>query len=371
MSLIKRGKVWHYAFSIRSRRFRGSTHTTDKTTAQRIEAKLRLEAAESRFFDAAGEMTLAEAFIRYRQHSDLLPSGYTIACQLEKLRALGDTRVLSELSDHRIADYVSARRSDKARGTQRLVSNATINNELTMLRAVLNRAASWDVNLPKVSWKRHRLPDAAPRRRYLSMDEQERLLADLRPDFRPLVSFCLLTGARLGSAVALTWDAVDYAAGVVTFRRMKGGGVHTVPITPSLRGLLMKERGKHPIYVFSYQCVEDRPSGTKGAKRIKGQFYPYSRDGWRRPWLRALKAAGIVGFRFHDLRHTAGSRITRAAGIAVARNLLGHTDITTTARYSHVLMEDVSRAMIEAEGHTADTPSTGMRKQANKQGAKR
>jgi len=45
MSIIKRGEVWHYAFSIKGKRFRGSTHTTDKATAQRIDAKLRLEAA--------------------------------------------------------------------------------------------------------------------------------------------------------------------------------------------------------------------------------------------------------------------------------------------------------------------------------------
>jgi len=129
--------------------------------------------------------------------------------------------------------------------------------------------------------------------------------------------------------------------------------------------LLANERGKHPIYVFTYQCAEDRRHIVMGAKRQKGEFYPYSRDGWRRPWTRALEAAGITGFRFHDLRHTAGSRVTRAAGIAVARGLLGHADITTTDRYSHVLMEDVARGMIEAEGHAVDTASTDARKKLN------
>jgi integrase len=359
MSLVKRGKVWHYAFSIKGRRFRGSTHTTDKAVAARIVAKLRLEAVESVHFKKLSEITLAEAFLRYRDHSDLLPSAHTIAGQLEKLRALGDELNLSEITDAKLSLYLSARRGQKARGHERLISNSTINNELTMLRAVLNRASGWGVAVPSLNWKRHRLPEAAPRRRYLSVEEQSRLLVALRPDFRPLVQFCLLTGARLGSAVALTWDAVDYDAGAVTFRRMKGGGTHTIPLTATLRTLLANERGKHPIFVFTYQCAEDRHEGVKGVKRQKDAFYPYSRDGWRRPWARALETAGITGFRFHDLRHTAGSRVTRVAGIAVARGLLGHADITTTDRYSHVLMEDVAKGMIEAEGHTVDTALEG------------
>lgn len=355
MSIYRRGKVWHYAFAVKGRRFRGSTHTTDKAAAQRIAAKLRVEAAESIHFGVSREMSLAEAFARYRDHSDLLPSAYTIAGQVEKLRALGDTLSVSHLTDARISEYVTRRRGQKARNKDQLISNATINNELTMLRAILNRVESWGVAVPKLNWKRHRLPPAAPRRRYLSADEQGRLIAALRPDFRPLVEFCLLTGARLGSAVSLTWGDVDRAAATITFRKMKGGGVHTIPLTPSVGVLLAKEHGKHPIFVFVYQCAEDRQPGTKGTKRVKGEYYPFSRDGWRRPWARALEEAGVSGFRFHDLRHTTGSRVTRAAGIAVARGLLGHSDITTTDRYSHVLMEDVARGMSQAENHTVAT----------------
>ena len=370
MSLIKRGKIWHYAFSIKGRRFRGSTHTPDKATAQRIVAKLRLEAAESIHFPRAREMTVAEAFLRYRDHSDTLPAGYTIAGQLEKLRGLGDDRPLSKLGDELIAEYVLRRRAEPARGRKRAVANATINNELTTLRAVINRARTWGVAVADIAWIKHRLAEAPPRRRYLSNDEERRLIEVLRPDMRPLVQFCLMTGARLGSARALTWDAVDYDAATITFRRMKGGGVHTIPITPSLRSLLANERGKHPIYVFTYRCAEDRHDGTKGARRAKGEFYPYSRDGWRRPWLTALKQAGIAGFRFHDLRHTTGSRVTRAAGIAVARGLLGHTDIATTDRYSHVLMDDIARGMAKAECHAVDTADSATHGNDSKSGAK-
>lgn len=126
----------------------------------------------------------------------------------------------------------------------------------------------------------------------------------------------------------------------------------------------------HPIYVLTYECQEDRPRGTRGVKRVKGHRYPYSRDGWRRPWNRALKACGLEGFRFHDLRHTAGSRVTKAAGIAVTQELLGHADITTTRRYSHVLMDDVKQGMERAERHVKNTADSATSKIANKTGLK-
>ena len=91
---------------------------------------------------------------------------------------------------------------------------------------------------------------------------------------------------------------------------------------------------------FTYLCR--RTTRTREA----GRRYPFSRDGWRRArWYSALRAADLDGFRFHDLRHTTGSRITKARGLALAKKLLGHRSIDTTLRYSHVLTEDVAEAM--------------------------
>jgi integrase len=352
MSIYQRGKIWHFDFAIKGKRFRGSTLTSDKTAAHRIVAKLRLEAAESIHFPVTPEMSLAEALLKYsKEHSQFLPSAYTIDRQIEKLRAIGDNTLLSEITDATIATYVAKRRTDKARNKETATAPATVNREITMLRAILNHAATkWAVAVGKVRWTSHKLPERE-RVRYLSADEEARLLGALRPDFQPLVRFCLATGARLASACALTWADVDEATGSIVFRVFKGGGTHLVPITGEVRSILASERGNHPIYVFTYQAADDRPQGVKGVKRIKGERYPFSANGWRRPWARALQLAGIKDFRFHDLRHTAGSRITRAGGIAVAQQLLGHADITTTKRYAHVLMDDVRQAMEKVARH--------------------
>ncbi|MBO1039085.1 tyrosine-type recombinase/integrase [Brucella pituitosa] len=54
---------------------------------------------------------------------------------------------------------------------------------------------------------------------------------------------------------------------------------------------------------------------------------------------------GGTNFRFHDTRHTAAIRIMRASNLRVAQKLLGHSDIKTTTKYAHAMMEDVRSAL--------------------------
>lgn len=70
---------------------------------------------------------------------------------------------------------------------------------------------------------------------------------------------------------------------------------------------------------------------------------------------KAKKAAGIEDYRFHDHRHTVGSRSTRSTGnLNFTKRLLGHASIATTQKYAHVLDDDVREAM---DGASFDTES--------------
>jgi len=54
-----------------------------------------------------------------------------------------------------------------------------------------------------------------------------------------------------------------------------------------------------------------------------------------REWRKALKKAGITNFRFHDLRHTAGTRLVQAgADLYSVATILDHTQLSTTQRYA-------------------------------------
>jgi integrase len=93
-------------------------------------------------------------------------------------------------------------------------------------------------------------------------------------------------------------------------------------------------------------------------KQVRGQGRVFPRatpDALKGQWARLLADAKITGLRWHDLRHTFGSRTALAgASIEVLKKLMGHSSITTTSRYLHSDMEDARRA-IDAMAKTTGT----------------
>jgi site-specific recombinase XerD len=92
--------------------------------------------------------------------------------------------------------------------------------------------------------------------------------------------------------------------------------------------------------VFTYIC-EHAEHG-----RTKGERYPVTRRGVQTYWSRLRKAAGVVGFRLHDLRHDFATKLLRESGnLRLVQRALNHASIKTTTRYAHVLDSEVADAM--------------------------
>lgn len=63
-------------------------------------------------------------------------------------------------------------------------------------------------------------------------------------------------------------------------------------------------------------------------------------------WNKIKAKAGITDFRFHDLRHTVGTRLAhRGVPVPVIRDVIAHSDIKTTIRYVHTAEEQMLKAM--------------------------
>ena len=74
----------------------------------------------------------------------------------------------------------------------------------------------------------------------------------------------------------------------------------------------------------------------------------------RRRYVAARDAAGLPPLRFHDLRHTAGTLLTRVLDPVTVRDILGHADLKTTERYLHAirasrLADSATRAFAPAQ----------------------
>jgi site-specific recombinase XerD len=84
-----------------------------------------------------------------------------------------------------------------------------------------------------------------------------------------------------------------------------------------------------------------------------------SRDGSRRPHIMDLRipfgkvceAAGIEGLRVHDLRHSfATLALQGGASLYDVSKLLGHSDISMTQRYAHMVDDSLQTATDNAAG---------------------
>jgi integrase len=351
LTTTRPGSPHRYAnFTVGGRRFRHSLGTDDEAEAEIIVAKLRSDALLGKLTDKKPQLSLTHALGRYlEEHAQHLASVDDIMRMGRVLcDSLGRQTLLTEITAGTLATYAARRRAH--------LSNRSVNIELEHLRAVIRRAGTlWGAAVPDIPWKRVLLEEAGEHEHILSASEEERLFDALRSDFHAMVRFALLSGARLGNVIGLTWSQVDFDAETIAWQtksKRPGGRRQVLPLTPALAAVVSGERGRHPVYVFTYAAARNRHDRHRGTVQAKGDRYPFTITGWRREWARALAAAGIADFRFHDLRHTAATRKLRASGnLPAVQHMLGHTSIDTTLRYARTAIADV-RAMMEVEEMT-------------------
>lgn len=331
----KGSRFWHYDFQIRGRRFHGSCGTENFEEAKAVEAQARVEAKTAATAAPAGVYTLSEAIGTY--YTDVAshqPSARTTLSQGKALLSVLDPKTrLSELTMAMIQRHVSTRRAT--------VSNGTVNRELqTLGRALRHMARIHGATVPDLDLRSVETAEPEERVRELTQDEQDRLFAALRPDLHPLVTFALMTGARVSAITNLKWADVDLQTGIITLRE-KGARLHRFPINAEMRAFLSAlpkaDTLPHKAYVLTSinHALKDKP---------RHRITPAGNT--MELFKAALTAAQIEDFRFHDLRHTFATRLLRQTGnLKLVSRLLGHTQIETTMRYAHVLMSDMEEAL--------------------------
>ncbi len=378
MSVYRRPgqKDYSYDFRHRGHRFSGSTGCASRREAEKVEERLKAEARAS-IAERNAPLTFGAASTLYWQEIGqyAATAGETERHLAWLQQHIGKATPIAAIDDRMLARIIAIRRGERVpqQGKRqagkrrqlaeaRLISNATVNRTvLEPLRAILLRAAQvWDQRVGKISWKAHRLAVRPERVREASPDEETALKGAMREDYEPALTFALLTGCRRAEIVGLAWTDVDFfnRRFVVTG---KGDRSRAIPMTEEIHALLWSLKDDHPTAVFSYVCRRPGQGSVRG--QVKGRRYPITIAGFKTAWRRARAKAGISNFRFHDARHTAGTRLLRHTGnLRLAQRLLGHADIKTTTRYAHAAEEDL-RAGLEAvasaqkRGGAAETPT--------------
>ena len=219
-------------------------------------------------------------------------------------------------------------------GTQRSI--ATVNRELELLRAMFRFAIrqGWLVRSPfEMGDPLISKADETRRERTLTHEEEIKLLdacSGRRAHLRALVITALDTAARRGELFKLKWSDVDFNNDVIRLRATttKTATARTIGITPRVREELMK------LWLESAQDMDDTVFG-----------YGKENSTIKTAWKSACRTAGVESFRFHDLRHTATTRLVQT-GVpsTLVMKITGHTQHVTFARYVNPNDDSVRQA---------------------------
>jgi integrase len=211
-------------------------------------------------------------------------------------------------------------------------------------QAYLSAIFSWGVKHGKILTNPARqvkkFRESDPIVRFLSEEEEvaiRRVICEDYPSEEPEFDIALHCGTRRNELYRLTWDCVDLERKILTIQGKQHANTSKssrrhIPInTEAARAFYeLHERSDGSIYV----C----PGRQTGAET--------DRD-WERWFERCVKKAGVVRFRYHDLRHTFASRCVMAGIPLVAvMEYLGHSSIAMVMRYAH-LAPDYQRENIE------------------------
>jgi integrase len=222
----------------------------------------------------------------------------------------------------------------KQRKSPRPLSNNSKNRIVTLLHGVMARACKvygLPIN-PVTGIERHPVRLAGDIEVFSPEEVWALVRAAASKQDGAIFLTAAFTGLRRGELIALHWRDVDFTGSLVRVRASyaagaltspKSGKVRSVPLAPEVAKALAKlSQRQH------FTGDDDLVFVGEAGSYLDGSAL-------RRRYKSALTKAKLRPLRFHDLRHTFGTRMIAKADIRRVQEWMGHADIQTTMRYLH------------------------------------
>jgi integrase len=313
--------VWWTSKRHEGKRIQRSLGTANKKLAQAIEAKIRTELVEGTYFKKRMGHNKSFNALMDRFMEEYAPTvsknmQRAYGCYLKNLSSYFGNPRLDAMKPKLIAGYKVHRRDHGA-------SPSTINRELYMLSKACNLAVKeWEWLSDNPVSKVAKETENNERERWLSPEEEAKLLEKCPEWLRDIIVFCLHTGLRQDELLSLEWARVDFPRKTILIEKTKNGKPKTLPLN-----------------AIAFKILDEKSK----VRSVKNDLVFLSRNGTKiirhnlwRAFKKVLDDAGIENFTFHDLRHTFATRLVqRGEDIYKVAKLMGHKDIRMTQRYSH------------------------------------
>ena len=340
--LYQRGGIWWYKFKFAGRLVRESTKSSSTVIARRSETKRQRDLEES--YKGLRKRTVpvpfavaVDAWLKVKEGT-LAPRSVAIEkANLGHLKPVFGAMLLQDIRPEDVSRY-------QGRRLKACASPKTINLEIGTLRAVLRKHRLWADLQPDIRMlaTRHDVGKA------ITLDEQKALLdacgASRSKALLPVVTLALNTGMRYSELLTLRWKQVDLTARQLTVGKSKTvtGSGRVLPLNDTaLKAVenwakrFPKRKPEHFVFVaerYGLAGNDELPHAyrTNPRKHVKSL-----KEAWE-----TAKEVSNVKCRFHDLRHTAVTRMLEgAAPLSVVATIMGWSAATTVRmarRYGHI-----------------------------------
>lgn len=345
MAIYQRGKSWYYDFIHKGQRYTGSFGPVSRSVAKEELARKKAEVIERRLNPAKARKsprfdTFAAEYLEWVQANCKPMTVDRIRQTLKRLGAFVGSKRLNELTPWHFEQWKKRRREEgKAPGT--------INIELIVWKSMLYKALAWG-KLADHPGKAVKLLKNPPHKtRFLSEEEEARLIGQCSPALRRIVQAGLLTGFRRQELASLHPEEIDWQNETVSVAACyaKNGERRTLPMGPRLKAVL-------------HESV--LTSGDAPTVFVNDYGHSWSPDALSERFHERCQTVGLEGVGFHVLRHTFASRLVMAGvDLRTVQELMGHKDIQMTLRYAHLSPHHTRSAMETLETRfSANTPAT-------------
>ncbi len=307
MSLYRVGDIWYINLPSAKGRLRRTTGTSDKAQAQEYHDRVKEELWRVQKLGDKPLVTWEQAMARWLAESDRgMPDRY-------RLRALDIPLDASlPLKREQVSDALTG------------CSPGSWNRSLAIIVAIHNAAR---VQPPDVDRK----PNPPGRTRFLTAEEWKRLrkaLEQTSPLLAQAAAFTLEVGLRENNVLELEWSQVDLKRRTawIYADQAKGGAPIGVPLNEGAMAVLEARRGIDKRWVFG------------------NPDYPLYKAS-NKAWYAALRKAKLVGFRWHDLRHTWASwHVMNGTRLEELQDLGGWKTLQMVRRYAHLATAHLAAA---------------------------
>jgi integrase len=314
--------TWWLQYSVRGKRYRESSGSTNRADAVKLLKRRIGEAVEGRPIGHDIEKTtfedLAQILLDDYKANGRQSTRRAKSATQNLRRFLADSRAI-DITEDRLNAYIVFRQEEKA-------ANATINRELAALKRAFRLAGRKVGQMPRFRMLR----ENNARKGFFEAEQFKAVLQHLPEHLKPVFEVAYITGWRVPSEVLTRkWQHVDLAANCLRLEpgESKNTEGRMFPLTPELRNVLLQQLEKTRQLERAKECVIPWVFHRNG-KPIKDYYGA---------WDEACRLAGLPDRIAHDLRRTAVRNLERA-GVprSASMKMTGHKTESVYRRYAIV-----------------------------------